>query len=234
MPGYSLTYALLLVVLKEQPFEKREVIIVIIICMVGRHFVDSVLKTPVDSSPWDHQIVKNTFPPVFFSKLSQQCRPLLNLDTHGKLQIILPEQFKDYGITIYDDVRDISQHILDNAKALTKKIYYKPRWYPNKTVYAYISITPPLPYQFEIHEEKLSKFWSSVTYISPENNIGTKMYTAKDPDTFVKESSWKPNKTFVFCGKKGITWHSYESGDQTNRITLNFFLMDATKGRYFI
>lgn len=202
--------------------------------MTGKHFVNAVLNTPIDSTPWDHQIVKNSLPTPVFEQLSTECKNLLHFDTQGKLKIILPDDFIKYGITLYDEIYQIAQTIYNSSKRLTKGLYYKPRWYANRTVYAYISVTPPKPYRFEIHEEKLSKFWSSVTYVCPEINVGTKMYETKDPKTFVKESPWQPNSTFVFCGKKGITWHSYESSETSNRITLNFFLMDAQGGRYLI
>jgi len=202
--------------------------------MLGQHFVNAVLETPVSSDPWDHQIVENTFPKAIFDKLISQCSNLLHIDTKGELKTIMPDEFSRYGISFYDSVYEISKAIHDNAKKLTKGLYYKPRWYPNPTVYAYISITPPLPYKFKIHEEKISKFWSSVTYLTPENNVGTKMYSANDPKAFVKESPWSPNSTFVFCGKKGNTWHSYESDQNSNRITLNFFLMDPQGGRFLI
>jgi len=202
--------------------------------MSGNHFINSVLNSPVDSTPWDHQIVHNSLPDGFFKKLQQECDSLLTLDTQGELYLIMPDQLKTHGITLYDEIYDIAEHIYNNAKKLTKGLYYKPRWHTNRTVYAYISVTPPKPYRFEIHQEKLSKFWSSVTYVCPEINVGTKMYETKDPKTFVKESTWHPNSTFVFCGKKGITWHSYESSETSNRITLNFFLMDAQGGRYLI
>ena len=92
-------------------------------------------------------------------------------------------------------------------------------------VNAHISITPPLPFKFYIHQEGLEKIWSSVTYITPEKNIGTKMYKEQRDDAFVKEAKWVPNTTFIFCGQRGKTWHSYESNQTTNRITFNFFLM---------
>ena len=60
------------------------------------------------------------------------------------------------------------------------------------------------------------------------------MYTTENESSFVKEALWEPNSTFVFCGQKGVTWHSYESSETTNRITLNYFLMSAKRGKRFI
>ena len=50
---------------------------------------------------------------------------------------------------------------------------------------------------------------------------------------FIKEAVWNPNSTFIFCGQQGKTWHSYESDQTTNRITLNLFLMKDNKHCFY-
>lgn len=202
--------------------------------MAGQYYLNKVLNAPVQSNPWQHQIIQDSLPYDVFSRLQSQCEQFLNIDIEGKLKFIFPEEFVDYDIDLYDEVRDIAQHILDNAKRLTKDLYKNPRWYDSLTVYTHISITPPLPYKFDIHEEGMEKIWSSVTYLSPIRNVGTKMYTKNDESTFVAEAEWLPNSTFIFCGEKGVTWHSYESSETTNRITLNYFLMSDKRGKRFI
>ena len=202
--------------------------------MAGTYYINKVLDAPIINSPWQHQIIDDSLPYDVFSRLQSQCEQFLNLDTQGNLKFIFPHEFKDYGIDLYDDVHSIGTQILEKAKNLTRDLYENPRWYGGLTVYAHISITPPLPYKFDIHEEGLEKIWSSVTYVAPIRNVGTKMYTAKDETTFVSEAEWKPNSTFVFCGQKGVTWHSYESSEATNRITLNYFLMSDRRGKRFI
>lgn len=202
--------------------------------MAGQYFIDHVLNAPVHRTPWEHQIISNAIPDDVFARLQSQCQQFLNMDINGNLKFIFPEEFAEYDIDLYDEVRDIAQHIFDNTKRLTKDLYTKPRWYDSLTVYAHISITPPLPYKFHIHEEGLEKIWSSVTYVAPQKNVGTKMYTKNDESTFVEEAEWIPNSTFVFCGQKGVTWHSYESSESTNRITLNYFLMSDKRGKRFI
>jgi len=202
--------------------------------MAGAYYIDKVLNSPVLDNPWQHQIIDDSLPYDVFSRLQSQCEQFLNLDTEGNLKFIFPDEFKNYGIDLYDEVHSIGTQVLEKAENLTRGLYKNPRWYGGLTVYAHISITPPLPYKFDIHEEGMEKIWSSVTYVAPIKNVGTKMYTAKDEKTFVNEAEWKPNSTFVFCGQKGITWHSYESSEVTNRITLNYFLMSDRRGKRFI
>ena len=140
-------------------------------------------------------------------------------------------QFKEHNIDFYDEMYDLGREILKNARQLCEK-YSRYRWFDKLSLNGHISVTPPLPYKFHIHQEGLEKIWSSVTYITPDKNVGTKMYTKESADSFVREAQWRPNNTFIFCGEAGRTWHSYESGAETNRITLNFFLMKDSPKNY--
>jgi len=198
--------------------------------MIGNYFLDSCLNSTVINEPWDHQIINDTLPHKDFNILRKECERLSV--PNDKLVTIYPKDFNDYNISFYDQIHDISKNIIDNAKQLCDK-YSKHRWFKDLAVNAHISVTPPLPYKFYIHQEGLEKIWSSVTYVTPENNVGTKMYTEQKEDTFVKEAEWKPNSTFIFCGQQGKTWHSYESDQTKQRITLNLFLMKDNKRCFY-
>ena len=198
--------------------------------MIGNYFLDSCLNSTVINEPWDHQIINDTLPHKDFNILRKECERLSV--PNDKLVTIYPKDFNDYNISFYDQIHDISKNIIDNAKQLCDK-YSKHRWFKDLAVNAHISVTPPLPYKFYIHQEGLEKIWSSVTYVTPENNVGTKMYTEQKENTFVKEAEWKPNSTFIFCGQQGKTWHSYESDQTKQRITLNLFLMKDNKRCFY-
>jgi len=192
----------------------------------GNRFINKCTNTKIDNVPWSHQIIKDTLSQSVFEKLKSQCE---KVDIqHNDMSHIYPKDYKKYNIDFYNETVDICKNILAYAKILCGQ-YPKYRWFENLAVNAHISITPPLPYKFYIHQEGLEKIWSSVTYITPEINVGTKMYKAQDEKAFIKEAVWKPNSTFVFCGEQGKTWHSYESNETTNRITFNVFLMKDNK-----
>ena len=197
----------------------------------GQRFLKKCLETPVELDPWPHQLIDNTFDDETFSKLRQQCNDKL-LKRTDKLLHIFPIHFKDYGIDFYDQTLDICDHLYKNLKHI-QDIFPEHRDYPTLGVNAHISVTPPLPYKFHIHQEGLDKTWSSVTYITPSDNVGTKMYKGDEEDTFVKEAEWRPNSTFIFCGQQGKTWHSYESNQDTNRITFNLFIMKYRSKKCF-
>jgi len=195
--------------------------------MIGKNFVDKCISTDVITTPWPHQIIENTFDKSIFEKLKAQCIKKLNFPTTELVQIH-PKDYKEYGIDFYDETLNICESLFENIKVLCGQ-YPKYRWFENLGVNAHISVTPPLPWKFFIHQEGLEKIWSSVTYVTPENNVGTKMYTAQNEKALVGEAPWKPNSTFIFCGEEGKTWHSYESDENTNRITFNLFIMKYRK-----
>ena len=185
-------------------------------------FIKKCLESEVSLYPWPHQVITNSLPEESFNKLRKSCEPYLN--NGNSLVHIHLKDFKTYNIDWYEEMSEIGNAILDNARTLVEK-YPKHRWFTKLSLNGHISITPPLLYKFHIHQEGLEKIWSSVTYITPEKNIGTKMYNSESENSFVKEAEWRPNNTFIFCGEQGRTWHSYESGEETCRITLNFFIM---------
>ena len=192
--------------------------------MIGKHFVSKCIDSRTINDPWPHQYIEDTLPQEEFNKLKEQCR---NINVpNDRLVHIFPKDFADHNIKFYDQIHDISKNLLDNAKELCNQ-YPNHRWFNDLAVNCHISVTPPLPYKFYIHMEGLEKIWSSVTYITPEINVGTKMYTNQDEKAFVKEAEWKPNNTFIFCGQQNKTWHSYESDQTQQRITLNLFLVNG-------
>ena len=189
--------------------------------MIGKYFLDKCIGSDVKNEPWAHQIISDTFPQKDFDILRKECE---ELDIpNDKLVVIHPADFEKYNISFYEKIFDISKEIKENAKQLCEK-FPDYRWFNDLGINAHLSITPPLPYKFYIHQEGLDKIWSSVTYITPEKNVGTKMYTAQNEDAFVKEAPWQPNSTFIFCGQERKTWHSYESNQSEQRITLNLFI----------
>ena len=198
----------------------------------GTKFLQKCLDTRVELDPWPHQILENTLDDAVFEKLKTVSNTKLAHIMTDNLIHIHPAQYEDYGIDFYDETLDICDHLYSNIKNITGK-YPECRHFDNLGVNAHISITPPLPYKFYIHDEGLEKIWSSVTYISPTENVGTKMYTAQHEDAFVKEAEWIPNSTFIFCGKQRKTWHSYESTQNTNRITFNLFIMKYRSKKCF-
>ena len=199
---------------------------------VGERFLKKCLENKVETDPWPHQILNDTFDEPTFKKLTDVCLTKLSHIRTDKLIHIHPKDYKDYGIDFYDETLEICENLLKNVKDV-HSVYPVYRKYPTLGVNAHISITPPLPFKFYIHQEGLEKTWSSVTYISPKQNVGTKMYTAQDESTLKKEAEWKPNSTFIFCGDQGKTWHSYESNQNTNRITFNLFIMKHRSTKCF-
>ena len=198
--------------------------------MLGKNFVDKCLNSKVLTDPWPHTVTENHLDQKEFNSLLNDCNRLLEIKLKDMPVYktvtenhIIPQHFKDFNINWYDQILDISKNIYENRKKLCD-IFPEHRWFDDLIVTAYVGVTPPVPYSHILHQETISKIWSSVTYITPEKNCGTKMYTEGKKESLVKEAQWKPNSTMIFAGIEGKTWHSYNSTEESNRITLNFFI----------
>jgi len=205
------------------------------ISMLGENFVRKCLSEKVQHDPWPHTITENHLPQESFDKLLRTCQPLLEIKLKDMPTYktttenhIVPRHFKDFGIDWHDEIHDISEHIYKNARILCD-VFPEHRWFKNLCVSAYVGVTPPKPYDHVIHQETQIKIWSSVTYVTPEHNCGTMMYRQATKESFVKEAPWKPNTSMIFTGVEHKTWHSYNSTEDSNRITLNFFIKDRDK-----
>jgi hypothetical protein len=76
-------------------------------------------------------------------------------------------------------------------------------------------------YIHPIHNERIDKIISIVTYLAPKQGIGTHIYNLDK--SYNKTIEWIPGNTLIFAGIDNVSWHSYESG-QNYRVTLNSFL----------
>lgn len=163
------------------------------------------------NDPWPHLIIDNLY------------------DTSVVRQEIV-EYIKQKPMYLSENTTNITNF---NSLPLTKELSnsvdllkyldkFKHRPVKNPVVETDISINLPNN-AYRIHDENKRKILSFVTYIHPAKSYGTILYD-KDKN-YVKEVTWKPNRTMVFAGKTGHTWHNFKSGDHV-RITMNSFIVD--------
>jgi len=151
---------------------------------------------------------------------------------------LYPGQWKEYGIDFEDEMRSIGTAVLNNARDLCNK-FPKYKWYDKLGLNVHIKVDPPEPFSYYIHADNPGKIWTSVIYISPDENIGTQLYTGPDDlifkdgtielpkeeeYTLVKELPWKPNSHLVFCSDPQRSYHNYRNNMPVNRFTLCMFI----------
>lgn len=83
-------------------------------------------------------------------------------------------------------------------------------------------------YEFPIHDDTPNKILSCVVYLSPEENLGTYLYSANDANCLEKVIEWKPNRALIFSRRSQVTWHSYASLPNTRRLALVYNLMTTS------
>ena len=144
---------------------------------------------------------------------------------------LYPGQWKEYGIDFEDEMRSIGKAVLDNARDLCNK-FPRYKWYHKLSLNVHIKVDPPEPFTYYVHADSPDKIWTSVIYISPDENIGTQLYTGRKNDNsleekdynLVKELPWKPNNHFVFCSDPEKSYHNYRNNMPKNRFTLCMFI----------
>jgi hypothetical protein len=152
---------------------------------------------------------------------------------------LYPAQWKEWGIDFVDEIYEIGQAVLDNARALCDK-FPKYHWYEKRGLNVHLKVDPPAPFEYYIHTDNIFKTWTSIIYIDPDENEGTELYSAKEgvvhrpkafgdrtsnPDdfNFIKKLPWKPNTNFTLCSDLDRTYHSYSNPSDQMRFTLCMF-----------
>ena len=172
--------------------------------------------------PWKHFIIED----VFSYKDYMAVRNFAELKNKKYIDITTKQilQYEDW------DNKEINNIIYN----LVKKV--KTYCFENKTEFPKLKLTdedylnivdlqfsPPAPYSFPIHSESALKVFSFVAYIAPNEDTGTQLYISRYSKKPTATISWKINSAMLFAGIDQVTWHSYSTLGNTNRITLNIF-----------
>jgi hypothetical protein len=187
------------------------------------------MEFTVVDQPWRHVIVDNFLPDDFFSsikdlgeKVSQQQKWGIYGFDERNYPDLLNSSVTDCVISSYLGVK----HYLKNTELwniMSQFDEVRPHDHDALDIYGTLCVHPP-GYQYKIHDEAFHKILSIVIYISPDVNRGTMIHSNQDGGTSY-EIEWKPNRSMIFAGKTGFTWHSYQAND-TPRITMNFFAFE--------
>lgn len=174
----------------------------------------------INKEPWEYGVIDDFYDEALFAAMKKEIisyirnmksfQPKVTITTKSvDFEKMFPESFKCLNSRPIDEtyINQFSEH----------------RPYKNLSYYSEINILFG-QFEYPIHDETQAKIMSVVTYVSPENSVGTILYN--EDKSFAKEIEWLPNRTLIFCGKTGVTWHNYRSLPNSLRITINTFLVD--------
>jgi hypothetical protein len=176
----------------------------------------------ISNDPWPHVVIDDHYDEQL---LKNATREMFSLLTSDKNEFVVKSGNNIFisKNNLYTNAKfPITQKLLQskNVNELLE-LFPDHRDYTNLRLYGecILCLTSA---EHPVHDESEDKVLSSVTYLYPSSGQGTMLYDQKK--NFVKQILWKPNRTMVFAGKSGVTWHSYRSTDSI-RLTLNTFLM---------
>jgi hypothetical protein len=187
--------------------------------------LDAIINAPIINYPWPYKIIDNVLDPVAFEKIKQAAILLSNVpkDDQYYSDGIWPNEFAKLGLDqlLADDVTNMADQLLTIQSDILNQ-------FPNKLTsrVGYYNI-PRFNYSIgnvnsAIHDEGHSKTMALVIYVIPEQAAGTRLYNGPNPENFVTEVEWKPNRAMLMMSQPGVTWHSY-IGNDLSRYTLNLY-----------
>jgi hypothetical protein len=164
--------------------------------------------------PWPHIIIDNHFDSQLFQAMKAE---LIN-----HVKVVKPKLNTLIKIEDFSYLPN-TQKCVETSSINESTLQY----FPDHRKYKTLTIRPQVlicvgQYQHRIHDEVESKVLSVVTYITSNKGHGTRLYD--NDKNLIKEVEWKENRTLIFAGITGKTWHDYYSDPASIRITINFFL----------
>jgi hypothetical protein len=109
----------------------------------------------------------------------------------------------DYSTHILDAYREVYKNRFDLANTLGVTLP-EGRHSERSTIQGYKG-----PSEYNLHLDTNQKIMTSVVYLSPEQNVGTKFYENGKGDGMY-EDPWKVNCGYIFCRSEN-SWHNYEN-----------------------
>lgn len=186
--------------------------------------LENLFNAKIINDPWPHQIIDNFLDETVFEKIKQLSEKISEIDDYDTSEIIWLNELEEL-----DNMKSVSNDIVECADILVKNFEGISKPYNSirqKSNLGYFNVPrfgiSPTNIINEIHDEGTNKIMALIVYISPEESIGTLLYSKNDENYFSKEIQWKPNRAFLMYSIPGITWHKFNSSDK-KRITLNFY-----------
>lgn len=186
--------------------------------------LENIFNAKIINDPWPHQIIDNFLDETVFEKIKQLSEKISEIDDYDTSEIIWLNELEEL-----DNIKSVSNDIVECADILVKNFEGISKPYNSirqKSNLGYFNVPrfgiSPANIINEIHDEGTNKIMALIVYISPEESIGTLLYSKNDENYFSKEIQWKPNRAFLMYSIPGITWHKFNSSDK-KRITLNFY-----------
>lgn len=175
--------------------------------------INKVTETPISKQPWEHQEISGLFTDEAFKTIQDELIKLIpafkeNEKNHNGWWVF---ELEKLGMS-----KEVGDLIMEaNKEILSVVEQWLPLYSsPQKSDIGYFSI-PRISYSApgkgieEMHHdaEKDDKTMICVTYVYPNKNRGTRLYTTSDLESFHHETKFAPNTGFIFAPVDNVTWH---------------------------
>lgn len=188
--------------------------------------IENIISAEVETIPWRHRVINNVFDNESFKIINEAASHLSYLSVVDKTVPIHIDEAIRYGISKEAEtlILDSADLILTNLKEIIGDNCQNGIFGGSYFIMPKFGITGR-QFQYPIHDESIYKIMNLVTYLQPNDSIGTTLYGDPEGKTNIKQVEWTPNRAVLFYPQHKKTWHNWR-GQPTDqpRITLNFFV----------
>lgn len=165
------------------------------------------------TDPWPHMVIDDYYDADVFAEITKHAKRYLRdrVDISTRKQAFPYPESPELREAI--DTRPLDESFLQHFPT------HRP--YDQLTLFWEVNYLRG-PYVYPVHDETPRKVLSSVVYIGPKVNEGTRLYDANKQ--YVKTVEWRPNRALIFAAIDGVTWHDYTAPADSVRLTINQFL----------
>ena len=187
--------------------------------------IENIINSETIKHPWQHKIIDNFLDEELLSEITKQIDLFYREKEDGRAKVLMMREALDLGMkeSTVDKIVDFCDHLIKNIKVIIGDHETNNFGKGSYFIIPKFGITGK-NFVHKIHDENPFKVLNIVTYLYPENAIGTILYTQNNYNTLCKEIPWKENRAFLTYPIKDKSWHNWmHLNDDKPRVTLNMF-----------
>jgi hypothetical protein len=154
----------------------------------------------VVTHPVPHIRIENVFSDSVMEELKESMQGELVLHDTPHYRLFHPTPMPH--LTIKETYSEVFENKFEIAKSLGASLDENGVYSERGNMQGYEG-----PDTYTLHLDTLQKVMTSVVYISPEDNVGTRFYENGDGHGMY-EDPWKVNCGYIFC-RSDTSWHNY-------------------------
>jgi hypothetical protein len=187
--------------------------------------LENIITTKTIENPWQHKIIDNFLPEQLLNDIMDQMHLFYLEKEDNRAKVLMMKEALNLGIkeNTVEKIVDFCDLLIKNIVSIVQN--HETNNFTKGTYF----IIPKFGitgknFTHKIHDENPFKVLNIVTYLYPNEAIGTILYSKNDENSLSNTIPWKRNRAFLSYPLEGKSWHNWmHLNDDRPRVTLNMF-----------